>query len=141
MFGLVSLQHVYNPEHTLEKLLFLVENAPLHMHKPTTIISFTALLVLVVLRTVKCAFKKYPWIYRLPEVLIVVVVSTSSYFRLSSDLVLISHLQVLSDEFGWDQDGVDILGDVPINTGKSFVHFPLHHKTLKYLRKTTSTAM
>ena len=48
---------------------------------------------------------------------------------------------VMSDEFDWDQDGVDILGSVPINTGKNFVHFPLHHGTLRYLRRTTSTAM
>lgn len=50
-------------------------------------------------------------------------------------------LVVLSDEFDWDSDGVDILGSVPINTGGSFVHFPIHKMTLRYLRKTTSTAV
>ncbi|KAJ3532661.1 hypothetical protein NM688_g7391 [Phlebia brevispora] len=124
MFGLTALQHKLNPQSTIEKTVFLVDNALTHMHKTTALISFVALLVLVVLRNVKAAFKKYVWIYRLPEVLVVVVIST-----------------LLSDEFDWDQDGVDILGSVPINTGKSFVHFPLHHKTLHYLRRTTSTAV
>ena len=76
MFGLVELQHQHNPDTTLEKFIFLIENAPLHLHKITTLISFTSLLILVVIRTVKTAFKKYPIIYRMPEVLIVVVVST-----------------------------------------------------------------
>ena len=54
---------------------------------------------------------------------------------------LIITLVVLSGEFGWDDDGVDILGTVPINTGKNFVRFPIHHKTLHYLRRTTTTAV
>jgi hypothetical protein len=50
-------------------------------------------------------------------------------------------LAVLCDEFDWDDDGIDILGDVPVNTGGSFVQFPIHRRTLRYLRKTTSTAV
>ena len=56
-------------------------------------------------------------------------------------LKLTSELSVMSDEFGWDEDGVDILGSVPVHTTGSFVHFPLHKGTLRYLRKTTSTAV
>ena len=48
---------------------------------------------------------------------------------------------VLSDYFDWDKDGVDILGTVPINTGSSFIQFPLKRSNLKYLRQTTSTAV
>lgn len=48
---------------------------------------------------------------------------------------------VLSDRLGWAGDGVDILGDVPINTGGSLVEFPVRHFTLRYLRRTTSTAV
>ena len=47
----------------------------------------------------------------------------------------------MSDEWDWDKDGVEILGSVPINTGASLVQFPLRQLTLKYLRKTTSTAV
>ncbi|KAF7791398.1 hypothetical protein EIP86_002412 [Pleurotus ostreatoroseus] len=78
MFGLTTLQHQLNPQTTLEKFVFLVDNVFAHMHKTTTLISFVALLVLVVLRNVKAAFKQYVWIYRLPEVLLVVVISTHS---------------------------------------------------------------
>lgn len=76
MFGLTTLQHIVNPQNSIEKAWFLVEYAPLHMHKVTALISFTSLGVLVVLRIVKTALKRYTWIYRLPEVLVVVVVST-----------------------------------------------------------------
>ena len=142
MFGLVPLQHQFNPTNTLEKFIFLVEKVPTHMHKTTSLISFVALSVLVVLRSAKGAFKKYPIIYRLPEVLIVVVVSTCTHCPIYRQVLpLTTFFTVLSVEFGWDEDGVEILGNVPINTGKSFVHFPLHHKTLRYLRKTTSTAV
>ncbi len=48
---------------------------------------------------------------------------------------------VLSDEWGWDKDGVEILGSVPVSTGTSFIQFPLRHVTLRFLRKTTSTAV
>ncbi|RDX40417.1 sulfate anion transporter [Lentinus brumalis] len=123
MFGLTQLEHVLQPKSTLDKLFFLIENAFTHAHKLTTIISFGALSILVAIRSCKQAFKKYWFIYRLPEVFIVVVVST-----------------MLSDEFGWDQDGVEILGSVPINTG-TFVQFPLRKMTLRYLRRTTSTAV
>ena len=84
MFGLVNLMHALNPQSTIEKTLFLIEYAPLHMHKVTTLVSFTALAVLVVLRLVKTGLKRYTWIYRLPEVLIVVVVSTCGYYRFLS---------------------------------------------------------
>ncbi|TCD66273.1 hypothetical protein EIP91_001602 [Steccherinum ochraceum] len=124
MFGLTALHHQVNPQSTLEKFVFLVDNAFTNGHRTTTIISFAALAALVLMRNFKNLFKKYWFIYRIPEVLIVVVVST-----------------VLSDEFGWDEDGVDILGSVPINVGGDFVRFPLHKITLRYLRKTTSTAV
>ncbi|KAI0753444.1 sulfate anion transporter [Daedaleopsis nitida] len=124
MFGLTKLEHALQPKSTLEKLLFLIENAFTHAHELTTMISFGALGVLVAIRSFKQAFKKYWFIYRLPEVFIVVVVST-----------------MLSDEFDWDHDGVEILGSVPINTGASFIQFPLRKLTLRYLRKTTSTAV
>ena len=58
MFGLTQLEHVLQPKSTLEKLLFLIENAFTRAHELTTLISFGALGVLVALRTFKQAFKK-----------------------------------------------------------------------------------
>ncbi|KAI0657719.1 sulfate anion transporter [Cubamyces menziesii] len=124
MLGLTNLEHVLQPKSTLDKLFFLVENVFTHAHRLTALISFGALAVLVGMRTLKRAGKRYWFIYRLPEVFIVVVVST-----------------LLSDEFDWDQDGVEILGSVPINTGSSFLQFPLRKVTMRFLRRTTSTAV
>jgi nucleoside recognition membrane protein YjiH len=76
MFGLTELEYAINPQTTLEKFIFLVENVFEHFHRTTTFISFGALLVLVIIRAGKNFFKKWWWIYRIPEVLIVVVVST-----------------------------------------------------------------
>ncbi|KAJ2986195.1 hypothetical protein NUW54_g9868 [Trametes sanguinea] len=101
MIGLTNLEHVLQPKTTLDKFVFLVENAFTHAHRLTTIISFGALAVLVGMRSFKRVCRRYWFIYRLPEVFIVVVLST-----------------FLSDKFGWDQDGVEILGAVPINTGR-----------------------
>jgi hypothetical protein len=58
-----------------------------------------------------------------------------------NSLIYSSTSLVLSDEFRWDDDGIAILGDVPIHTGGHFVQFPLHHHNIRYLRETTSTAV
>ena len=79
MLGLVSLQHALNPHSTLEKLVFLIDNAFMHAHHLTAVVSFGALAILVCLRKIKQCFPKYWFIYRLPEVFLVVVVSTSKY--------------------------------------------------------------
>ncbi|KAI0785825.1 sulfate anion transporter [Abortiporus biennis] len=121
MFGLGALQRALDPHSTLEKIRFLIEHSISNGHQLTALISFSALSILVLLRFIK---RRIKWIHRLPEVFIVVVAST-----------------LLCDEFRWDEDGVDILGSVPINVGGSFVRFPLGRLTLRYLRKTTSTAV
>ncbi|KAI0048797.1 hypothetical protein FA95DRAFT_995286 [Auriscalpium vulgare] len=124
MLGLVALEHQLNPQTTLEKMLFLLEHGFTNMHKPTAIVSAGALAALVVLRALKRVVTRPKWLARVPEVLVVVIVST-----------------ILSDEFRWDDDGIAILGDVPVNTGGHFLKFPLHHSHLKYLKQTTSAAV
>jgi hypothetical protein len=47
---------------------------------------------------------------------------------------------VLCDVLDWHKDGVSILGSVPIHTG-TFIAFPLRHRNLAYVQKTTSTAL
>ena len=48
---------------------------------------------------------------------------------------------VLCEKFSWDNDGVDVLGPVSVNTGRSFLAFPLGAENRKYFAQTTSTAM
>jgi len=49
-------------------------------------------------------------------------------------------LLVMSAELRWDEEGVDILGSVPISSGSSF-KFPVSSGNLKHIRRTTSTAV
>jgi hypothetical protein len=78
MLGLTDLQHAVHPETTLDKIHFLWDNTLTHFHPHTTVISFTALLALVCCRNFKNMFKKYWFIYRMPEVLLVVAASTGA---------------------------------------------------------------
>lgn len=76
MFGLSKLMKIVDPETTYEKFMFLIKNAFTRFHPETTAISFTALFALIALRWVKNRCQKYWFIYRLPEVLVVVIAST-----------------------------------------------------------------
>ena len=87
MLGLSYLEHTVNPHTTLGKFIFIVENVLTHEHRPTTLISFGALGILVTLRWTKAAFKNYWFIYRLPEVLIVVILSTGQSSCLLKEIV------------------------------------------------------
>ncbi|TFK74713.1 sulfate anion transporter [Pluteus cervinus] len=124
MFGLTALAKELDPEGSVQKAGFLIEYALTHMHRPTAIVSFSALGALVVLRMIKARYKQYWFIYRLPEVLIVVLVST-----------------YLSAKYHWDEDGLSILGPVSIKTSGSFIKLPFSSDNLPYLHRTTSTAI
>lgn len=76
----------------------------------------------------------------MPEVLLVVAISTSTY-DVKLNYLIDGNFSVLSTKFGWDEEGVDILGSVPINPGSSFVQFPVSSRNLKHIRRTTSTAV
>jgi len=91
MFGLVALENKMNPESTLDKIIFLLEFSWSDYHKPTMLVSFGALLVLIFMRFSKGYFRQTWWIERLPEVLLVVVLSTS--------IPLVLLFLVLSDWF------------------------------------------
>lgn len=86
MFGLTELSHAVHPVSTFDKFMFLVENVFTHYNGPTTVISFTALGALVFLRYIKTFFQKQWYIYRIPEVLVVVIVSTSKVSHFTSSL-------------------------------------------------------
>ncbi|KAF9047571.1 sulfate anion transporter [Panaeolus papilionaceus] len=123
MLGLTALLHTVDPETTLQKFKFLMEYGLTHAHALTTTISFGALFMLVAMRSFKDRFRKTWWIYRIPEVLVVVILST-----------------VMSAQLDWDKDGIQVLGHVDVQTGNSFFEFPLRAANLKFLQRTTSIA-
>lgn len=80
MLGLEAREHAVNPHSTVEKFIFLLRNAATHEHRPTTLVSFGSLAVLVIARNLKHTrfVQKYWFIHRIPEVLVVVIISTSA---------------------------------------------------------------
>lgn len=76
MFGLTALRNQVQLHTTLDKFIFIVENVWEHSHQLTVIIGFSALAILLAIRSFKGLFKRYTFIYRLPEVLLVVIFST-----------------------------------------------------------------
>lgn len=85
MFGLTKLVHELDPETTLEKIVFLCRYTWLHYHRLTTLVSFGALFTLIAVRSIKNQFRRYWFIYRIPEVLIIVILSTSASINNSSN--------------------------------------------------------
>jgi hypothetical protein len=79
MLGLTALEHTVNPHTTLEKIFFLVEHGFTRSHRPTFFISSCALVALVMLRLLKASLRRFKWVARVPEVLIVVIVSTCTF--------------------------------------------------------------
>ena len=140
MLGLTTIEHEVKPETTLEKIFFLVEYGFTSAHRPTFVVSACALGALVMFRLLKASLRRFKWVARVPEVLIVVIVSTRK-FLFTVSLPAGSASVVLSEEFRWDDDGIAILGKVPIKTGGHFIKFPLHHHHLRYMKETTSTAV
>ncbi|QRV98356.1 sulfate anion transporter [Ceratobasidium sp. AG-Ba] len=130
MLGLAHLEHSIKPVPvtTLDKFLFIVENAKSHTHWLTASVSFGTLVLLLGARALKKRLaargEGWVWIKFLPEVFLAVVVAT-----------------FLCDAFDWDTKGVDILGAVSIGQGNKLFEFPFKHKNLKYLKSTTSTAI
>lgn len=84
MFGLTKLSHELDLETTLDKIVFLCEYAWSHYNKLTTIVSFGALFTLIAIRSAKNQFRKYWFIYRIPEVLLVVIASTGMFLAFSN---------------------------------------------------------
>ncbi len=78
MLGLTALEHKVKPETTLEKIFFLVEFGFTNAHRPTFVVSACALGALIMLRLLKASLHRFKWVARVPEVLIVVIVSTST---------------------------------------------------------------
>ncbi|KAF8331325.1 sulfate transporter family-domain-containing protein [Cantharellus anzutake] len=127
--GLEVIQHEVShpPGTTLEKIAFLIDNAFTPGKGLTAAISFTSFFILFIARAVKRRMAsvggKWKWAANIPEVFILVVVTT-----------------IFSDVYDWPADGVTVLGRVKVNFG-TLVDWPLKTHTVKYLKKTTSTAI
>ena len=142
MLGLARLEQEISPHSTFEKFLFLIENAALHEHRPTTLISFIALAALVLFRFTKTRFRANRIISKITELLLVVIVSTGTSVQHPSKALFNDRLIALCQRFRWNEIGVDILGEVPIKTeARTFVRFPIHGRTLRYMTRTTPQAM
>jgi hypothetical protein len=97
MLGLTALEHKVKPETTLEKIFFLVEFGFTSAHRPTFVVSACALGALIMLRLLKASLRRFKWVARVPEVLIVVIVSTSTFL---SQCLNFSRLSTYSS-IGW----------------------------------------
>ena len=68
MFGLVGLENQLQPETTLDKIIFLIKNVWSHAHQLTTIVSFGALLVLMLFHSFKTASDQWRPVTDSPDV-------------------------------------------------------------------------
>lgn len=81
MLGLETRVYEVNPTTTLEKLIFIFQNVMPYGHRLTCFVSFGALAVVIILRLVKMRFRNHWLLRRLPDVLIVVILSTSEFSK------------------------------------------------------------
>jgi MFS superfamily sulfate permease-like transporter len=124
MIGLAGLERTVNPTTTPDKVAFILDNLA-SVNKPTAVLSFTTLFILIAARTIKRQFTaKYHWVYFIPEIFLTVVIST-----------------LLSSAYRWDKHGIAILGDVTLSKDDSYFNFPLTETNLGWLKSTTPTAM
>ncbi|KAG8862610.1 hypothetical protein FRB96_001169 [Tulasnella sp. 330] len=125
VLGLTKLASEVNPETSIDKLLFLIENAWTKSHPLTSAISLGAVSFIFIARIIKVkARPRFPAIFYVPEIFFLIVFTT-----------------ILSQAFRWDNDGVSVLGTVSIHHDGAFFRFPLSKHSLMYLTDTTSTAI
>ncbi|KAG8917829.1 hypothetical protein FRC01_002180, partial [Tulasnella sp. 417] len=125
MLGLSQLRRELQPVTTVEKFFFLLEYAWTKTHVLTATISLGCLSFLILTRMIKTSLrKKFPGIFYVPEVFLLVVLFT-----------------VLCEALGWGDEGVAILGEVHARGGGQLVANPLSKRNLSYLTDTTSTAL
>jgi hypothetical protein len=78
MFGLTALSLEFDLDTSLDKIIFLCQYTWSNYNPLSTVVSFGALFALIAVRFAKDLFKKYWFIYRIPEVLLVVIASTGT---------------------------------------------------------------
>lgn len=80
MLGLTAIEHIVNPETTLDKVGFLFNHVLSHTHRTSACVSGGALIALILLRYLK---RHFHYIRRLPEVFVVVAISTCMFNGIS----------------------------------------------------------
>lgn len=108
---------------SLDKIMFLVRHAG-EASKITCLVSFGAFAIVMVLREIKRRLQpRMNWVAYIPDRFLVVVFSAVFTWR-----------------FGWDKQGLDILGDIK-SKGKPFqVHFPFDEGNFRHVNDAFSTA-
>jgi hypothetical protein len=81
MFGLTQLSHEFDLETSFDKIVFLCRHTWSNYKPLSTAVSFGTLFTLIAVRSAKDLFKKYWFIYRIPEVLLVVIASTGTFLH------------------------------------------------------------
>ncbi|KAI4116802.1 MAG: hypothetical protein LQ345_002844 [Seirophora villosa] len=109
---------------SLDKIIFLVENVK-NAHGLTCAVAFGSFAVIMVCRELKRRLQpRIPSVAYVPDRFIVVILSA-----------------VLTWHFGWDKQGLDILGDVKSSTGSPFpFRFPFIPSHMHHVREAMSTS-
>jgi hypothetical protein len=132
------------PTEPFAKFTFILKHIK-HTNKPTAILGFTVLGVLILVRVVKQFAVMRPggkWLRFVPEVLILVVGATSEfqcrccYLNPSVQCSMLIEI-VLAGTFRWDRLGVDVIGKVGGTSAQPF-GLPLTSMQMKYFNYTVS---
>jgi high affinity sulfate transporter 1 len=109
---------------SIRKLVFLVRNIG-QSHGLTAAVSITSFVIIMIFRTLKRQLQpRYPW---------------AAYFL--DRFIVVAMSAVFAWHFGWDKQGLDILGEVQ-SSGKSAVpfHWPFQFQHMKHIDTALSTS-
>lgn len=125
--GLTHLaKHVGGVSHgsSMDKIVFLVENVK-HAHKLTCAVAFGSFVIIMICRELKRRLQpRFPSVAYVPDRFIVVVLSA-----------------VFTWTFSWDEQGLQVLGDVSSSTGSPFpFRFPFIPTHMQHVRSAMSTS-
>lgn len=109
---------------TAEKLMFLFRNLG-KSHKLTAAVSISSFVVIMIFREIKRRMQpRYPRIAYVPDRFVVVALSA-----------------VLTWRYGWDKQGLEVLGTVKSSGGSAIpFHWPFQFKHMKHIDTALSTA-
>ncbi|KPI40656.1 putative sulfate transporter [Cyphellophora attinorum] len=109
---------------TADKFVFIIKNFD-HVHGLTAAVSLSAFAIIMVFRELKNRLQpRYPKVAYVPDRFLVVALSA-----------------VLTWKFGWDKQGLDVLGHVKSSGGTAIpFHWPFQFKHMKHIDTALSTA-
>jgi MFS superfamily sulfate permease-like transporter len=108
---------------SLDKIMFLFRHSS-EASKITCAVAFGAFAVVMVLREVKKRLQpRTPWVAYIPDRFVVVVLSA-----------------VLTWKYGWDKQGLDILGNIKAKGAPFQAHFPFDSENFHHVNDAFSTS-